>query len=481
MKKILLLTAVLFACLSAQANLITQTEADYIVWERLIQETQPYIVYAKDGVQSKMTITSANGEVLEVNYKFWLYYIDYFNNAGQYIFVKESNGKLLEVNVTSDATPGDLNVWRIVKTMNCKELKIGEITELKWGEIACNTQYGLSLRVGEIVDWRCPIGLECFWEGYASVEFYLTTEKGQYDFIFDTHRLPIIKNDTVIEEIRYRLIDVSPYPVEGEEQEKTVKILVGSQKIPDSQWKLVRVESLSRILGETNEVTNYPQDSEPYIIHFKEDFTVAFPLYCNISQGTYLTAGNDGSISFDGFFPCTEMYCGELYDWEMLVVYNLLQSKKYAIKDNTLIIDCEEHRLYFKLCDKDNDSLIFNFHRWGSWIGLDETLKITADSTHYSISYRNLQTSELISYQIAIKTSDKQWNDLTNSFDLETFTKIQNGACSACVDGFDETFSVTKNGEVYSIYNGRKDEYYKQMQEFFDAIMEQANILKDGN
>jgi len=114
MKNIFLLLAAPFIFFTVQSKTVTQTEADYIVWERLIQETQPHIVYAKDGVQSKMTITTANGEILEVNYKFWLYYINYFNNAGQYVFVKESNGKLLEVNVTSDATPEDLAAWRTV-------------------------------------------------------------------------------------------------------------------------------------------------------------------------------------------------------------------------------------------------------------------------------------------------------------------------------------------------------------------------------
>jgi len=120
MNRILLLTVALFACFSVQADLITQTEADDIVLERLIQETQPYIVYAKDGVQQKVTITSVNGEVFDVNYKFWLYYIR-FADFGRYVFVKESNGNVLEVNVKGDATPGDLAQWRILYTnqSNC--------------------------------------------------------------------------------------------------------------------------------------------------------------------------------------------------------------------------------------------------------------------------------------------------------------------------------------------------------------------------
>ena len=114
MKKILLLLVAPFIFFTAQSETVTQEEADNIVLERLSQETRQYTIYAKDGVQQKMTVTTANGEIIEVNYKFWVYYISYINNAGQYIFVKQSNGNVLEVNVTSDATPKDLAEWRIV-------------------------------------------------------------------------------------------------------------------------------------------------------------------------------------------------------------------------------------------------------------------------------------------------------------------------------------------------------------------------------
>jgi len=134
----------------------------------------------------------------------------------------------------------------------------------------------------------------------------------------------------------------------------------------------------------------------------------------------------------------------------------------------------------FASCDKNNEvvednSLKFEFQRSGSWIGLDEKLRITADSTYYSVSYRDLHTLELINYETTIKTSKEQWDYLVNIFDLETFTKIQNGHCRACVDGFDEIFSVTQNSEVYSFSNGNDDEHYKQMQDFFDTILMQAN------
>ena len=117
MNRIILLLAAPFIFFTAQADQITQKEADNIVLERMNQETRQYTIYAKDGVQQKWTITSVDGEVFEVNYFFWIYYIDYTDNTGKFLLVKESNGNLLEVNVKGDAKPEDLEEWRIVEAM----------------------------------------------------------------------------------------------------------------------------------------------------------------------------------------------------------------------------------------------------------------------------------------------------------------------------------------------------------------------------
>ena len=108
-------------------------------------------------------------------------------------------------------------------------LKIGEVTELKLGETVENLEFDLSLRAENLNDSRCPIGAVCVWAGNASVEFQLTTKKEKYEFTLDTYNSPIFKNDTVIEGIKYQLIDVLPYPNFNEEQSaKTVKIVVGN-------------------------------------------------------------------------------------------------------------------------------------------------------------------------------------------------------------------------------------------------------------
>ena len=107
-------------------------------------------------------------------------------------------------------------------------LNIGEVTEIKLGGTSYNSKKGLSLQAYNVNDSRCPIGAICVWAGYASVDFYLTTKKRKYDFTLPTPYT--FKNDTVIEGIKYELIDVLPYPELNKEQPvKTVKILVTNE------------------------------------------------------------------------------------------------------------------------------------------------------------------------------------------------------------------------------------------------------------
>jgi len=142
--------------------------------------------------------------------------------------------------------------------------------------------------------------------------------------------------------------------------------------------------------------------------------------------------------------------------------------------------------LLFTSCDKGkeiieyDESLIFSIQYFGGWTMIDENLKINESTTHYSGSYHDREAMKRKSHQTTSKTSKEQWDYLTKTFDLGTFKKIKNGSCRACVDGVDETFSVTINGETYSFYNGIVDENYEQIQEFLDAIYEQIEIFRNN-
>ena len=145
-------------------------------------------------------------------------------------------------------------------------LNISELIEIELGKTAEISESGLSLRVENIYDSRCPIGVNCVWEGNASVEFQLTTKKGVHNFTLDTHSPPNFKNDTIIEGVKYYLRNVLPYPVYGEELAiKTVRVLVDNDKDADNGYSnaIVRGKGLDC--------------SNSFLIQFEED-VVGLPL-----------------------------------------------------------------------------------------------------------------------------------------------------------------------------------------------------------
>jgi len=115
MKKILLLLVAPIVFMTTLSAQISQKEADEIVIERLSDETKPYCLYAQKEVQTEFEITTATGEVLELGYSAWVYYVSYIGETnGKYLIVKESNGNVLEVNSKNDVGPDDLGEWRVV-------------------------------------------------------------------------------------------------------------------------------------------------------------------------------------------------------------------------------------------------------------------------------------------------------------------------------------------------------------------------------
>jgi len=116
MKKILLLIAVSFALLTISTAQITQQQADSIVLERLNCETQPYTLHAKASVQEDgYTITTSQEEVFELDYTCWVYWVRYSEEMNSnYLIIKENNGSLLEIELTDNEGPDDLDEWRTV-------------------------------------------------------------------------------------------------------------------------------------------------------------------------------------------------------------------------------------------------------------------------------------------------------------------------------------------------------------------------------
>jgi len=128
---------------------------------------------------------------------------------------------------------------------------------------------------------------------------------------------------------------------------------------------------------------------------------------------------------------------------------------------------------------KEREPQFFRYYSHGGFSGLNENLTVYSDSTYYSISFTKFEPLEKITYQTQVRTSDQKWENLKTNFNLEIFKKIINGQSWVPLDGHDDYFFYTDVNSTYSICNGKNDENYKKMQDFFDSMYEQVKYFRN--
>lgn len=132
-----------------------------------------------------------------------------------------------------------IKIWFIVTLFLCfgcsddylkiSALKTSGIIEMRLGESVVNSKSNLSLHMVSLKDYRCPKGVICVWEGRATAAFHLKTKTNEYDFELFKYGLEDGENGEpfIAEGIKFQIVDVLPYPVEGKKQpQKVVRILV---------------------------------------------------------------------------------------------------------------------------------------------------------------------------------------------------------------------------------------------------------------
>lgn len=94
---------------------------------------------------------------------------------------------------------------------NSEELTLNDTIEFKYDELYCNSKYEFRLSFDSLSDGRCPIGAWCVWEGTARINLIVqSSNNANQTFTLFTHSSFL--NDTMVDGIRYELIDLLPYP-----------------------------------------------------------------------------------------------------------------------------------------------------------------------------------------------------------------------------------------------------------------------------
>jgi hypothetical protein len=92
------------------------------------------------------------------------------------------------------------------------QMALNDTIKMQIGEVYCNQANGIRLECDSLVgDSRCPIGATCVWEGNAELSFILEQDGDQlHEFNLNTN--PGFRTDTTINDLRYKLLDLLPYP-----------------------------------------------------------------------------------------------------------------------------------------------------------------------------------------------------------------------------------------------------------------------------
>lgn len=109
-------------------------------------------------------------------------------------------------------------------------LELGQNASLKNGECLDIRQTPFEICLDSVWDSRCPEGANCIWAGNATAFFSLKAGSEKKNFLLHTH--PNSSEDTVIDNLHFKLIDVTPYPQLNSEidpADYSVELLIENQ------------------------------------------------------------------------------------------------------------------------------------------------------------------------------------------------------------------------------------------------------------
>ncbi|MCL2511284.1 MAG: T9SS type A sorting domain-containing protein [Bacteroidales bacterium] len=129
MEKLIISMLVLLAWTTSLSAQITREQADAIVINHIENEvTPPYLLYVNVNAPSEagIAITTFQEETFKAKYPCWAYYLNENPTSiepaqHRYLFVKESDGNLLEVITSNDRAPNDLTQWEEVMPVGIVE------------------------------------------------------------------------------------------------------------------------------------------------------------------------------------------------------------------------------------------------------------------------------------------------------------------------------------------------------------------------
>jgi hypothetical protein len=112
-------------------------------------------------------------------------------------------------------------------------LILNDTVSLSFHDCLNDSEYQMYICLDSVLnDSRCPSGVNCFWEGNATVRFkYQKYNSNPVIFDLNTHKG--FRSDTIIDRYKFTLLDLTPYPTAHkkiEQKDYTARILIESKQ-----------------------------------------------------------------------------------------------------------------------------------------------------------------------------------------------------------------------------------------------------------
>lgn len=106
-----------------------------------------------------------------------------------------------------------VSIWVLCLPLAACEDNLNDSTEIRYQQVYNNEDYDFSLKVDTVLnDSRCPKNAVCVWEGDAGVLFDLVFSDSRH-YKFSLHTNTTFKTDTTVENIKFTLLELQPYPM----------------------------------------------------------------------------------------------------------------------------------------------------------------------------------------------------------------------------------------------------------------------------
>jgi hypothetical protein len=232
-----------------------------------------YTIYAKENLQTAFEITTAAGEILELDYPCWVYFVNITDKQdGKYLIVKASNGNILEVNTKNDKEPDELEEWRFVEKNDWFTYSLSN-TLCQWGPLTHYSPHVIIINSNEELEQY----INCAEGNYPEVDF------SKYSLLFiNANEWP-----GAVANIHKNLLKIS----ENEYKLNVELILFQAVQIDEDYWNFAIVTS--KLSSETNVELN---------VSTKE--TTCQMKNLNISNGELIIINSNEEL--ENYLECTD-------------------------------------------------------------------------------------------------------------------------------------------------------------------------------